>query len=366
MSTEYIEVTFIRRDQWFSVTGKVKQQPEMALYIDDDVSMPQPQAKPLRASLQQLLNQLSLEELSDLCLWFYDDTAKLEQYPLSQEECCALVLLGLSLHNKMNPVLDKNNRFYFVSSSLSESELTLFTETLIGQMQVQAPSAEFVVECFILNACEATIEALQNLVRHGIKLTVLNQISDLPRLIKEPYAKCYYPVVNSHGQGNLPWIGVYVDETRQSGQILVENHKDNRKVVDILRYAREIDAVKAEHIPDIRVVFGGKSKEDSVSGDSYQLALVMADRIARGAEPPIPVNTKLICTGMARDGLPVNWKTGRVAPVEQLTSKIEQLEQYADKYCDVVLRVLISARHVTIPQSPKLTIVPLDRIAWWQ
>lgn len=129
-------------------------------------------------------------------------------------------------------------------------------------------------------------------------------------------ARAWFPMHSGGAEDGLGWVEVSVRPLPRAGQ----DDEDTISVPDL-------DAVRQSQV---RAVLGGarhfdgrgqgqwrttvRFGEPRFSGDSYQLALVMADRIARGRE--FLVRGRVIATGSSSA-----WHAGKVEAVEALAPK---------------------------------------------
>lgn len=129
-------------------------------------------------------------------------------------------------------------------------------------------------------------------------------------------ARAWFPMHSGGGQDELGWVEVSVRPLARAGQ----DDEDTISVPDL-------DAVRQSQV---RTVLSGSRHFDGrgqgqwrttvrfgeprFSGDSYQLALVMADRIARGRE--FLARGRVIATGSSGA-----WHAGKVEAVEALEPK---------------------------------------------
>lgn len=129
-------------------------------------------------------------------------------------------------------------------------------------------------------------------------------------------ARAWFPMHSGGEQDGLGWVEVSVRPLARAGQ-------DDDETIS----APDLDAVRQAQI---RAVLGGarhfdgrgqgqwrttvRFGEPRFSGDSYQFALVMADRMARGRE--FVARGRVIATGSS-----LAWHAGKVEAVEALAAK---------------------------------------------
>lgn len=144
-------------------------------------------------------------------------------------------------------------------------------------------------------------------------------------------AKAFFPLVG--GQSELAWVEVSVqpvqasDETEPNAMseiadsVVVSKQTPSRQqqVKSILNAARALEQDRGAGWLS-RVSFS----RDGFTDNSYELALVMADRLARGRELKPP--KRLIATGCSNQ-----WHLGVIEPVGSIEEKIAMCEQLLDK-----------------------------------
>jgi len=148
-------------------------------------------------------------------------------------------------------------------------------------------------------------------------------------------ARAWFPMHSGGDQDGLGWVEVSVRPLARAGQ----DDEDTISVPDL-------DAVRQS---EVRAVLGGSRHfdgrgqgqwrttvrfgESRFSGDSYQLALVMADRMARGRE--FLARGRVIATGASSA-----WHAGKVESVEALAPK-----------CALIAREAAAGDRVLLPKE---------------
>lgn len=120
-----------------------------------------------------------------------------------------------------------------------------------------------------------------------------------------------YPSTASDSKG---WLACFAAARQRKANI--------QKILHTIRHSPEQQAFKT--LVDIQGTY---------TGDSYELALVMADLLARGQCFALPAGQTLYATGMGNKdslGYP-QWAKGEVNPVDSIDKKLQLIDQHAIK-----------------------------------
>jgi hypothetical protein len=145
-------------------------------------------------------------------------------------------------------------------------------------------------------------------------------------------SRCWFPLFSGGVHDSLNWVEVCVrplaqDDAHDEGSISVVglDLQQQHLVQTVLQDARLCERKSARRWRSV-VRFG----QGGFYGESYQLALVLADRIARGRE--FPARGRVIATG--RSGA---WHTGQVDSVDECEAKCALILQQARRGDRVLL-----------------------------
>lgn len=148
-------------------------------------------------------------------------------------------------------------------------------------------------------------------------------------------ARVYFPLINGNAEHDcLATVTVTVvpilEQNKEASNQLIRcsgqlARSQQREVKETLEQARSWDKQSSTQWQTVI-----RFSRDDFQDQSYQLALVMADRIARGRE--VPPQSRLIATGCSS-----RWANGEVHHVEQQSSKLQLLLKQAHPHDRILL-----------------------------
>lgn len=325
-----------------------------------------------KAQIKNTLMQARLSEMRPSSHWvtefYFDD----EQIPADNDWQLAAIIAdrigrGLLNHQGSTLALGQADRWQY--GKLNTTGSTRYAEKLA----LIATLPEEYTHIFVGDSDEQThIEPLQQAKNEQHKKPSRNIqiISHLGGLHGHPdpthlYRKAtvYFPVVCGELNAELVSINVTAwpllehSESLGSVQCQLSNRKKREEVESVLQQARHYDATHCQQW----ATYISFSREDFID-NSWQLAAVLADRIARGRQ--LPAQGTLYATGCSSD-----WAQGGIEAVGGIPAKLAYLsERLKPQDCLMIPGTCMSP---TIEQTQSMlkknniTLLAIDKLPRW-